>query len=149
MAETPTFDFKFWAKDLSERALTTFGQSLLVFLPTLLAGHPDTDFWKTVAIAVIPAVLGVVLNGLLTLKPELLMIKSYYLDMFVRTLKTFLVSVIGTVLAAGPLDLFDASKWKVIILAGLVAAATVVKGALAQKFVKNTVTPASLLPKAA
>lgn len=147
MADTPTFNWSFWAKDLGERAITTLVQSLIVFLPALLAGNHDSSLIKAIAAASLPALFNLILNAILSIKPELLIIKNFYLDVLVRTLKTFLVAVLGAASGVG-FDLFDASKWKVILLAAIVAAAAVLKGIIADRFTKNTITPASLAPAA-
>lgn len=143
MADT-SFNFKLWVKDTEERALSTLVQALIVFLPAFLAGQHDSNFIKTVAAAVITAVFTVMLSAAQAFTP---IIKSYSLDLFVRALKTFSVVVAGAATSSG-FDLFDVSKLKAIVVAALVTVAALIKGVLAEHFVKNTITPASLMKAA-
>lgn len=139
MADTP-FNIKLWARDTAERALSTLVQALIVFLPAFAAGQHDSNFIKTVAAAVITALFTVVLNAAQAFAP---VIQSFALDLFVRAVKTFTVTIAGAFTASGA-DLFDVTKVKAIAVAALVTVAALIKGVIAAKFVKNTITPASL-----
>lgn len=138
MADTP-FNLNLWARDTGERALSTLVQALIVFLPAFAAGQHDSNFIKTVAAAGITALFTVILSAAQAFTP---IIKSFSLDLFVRAVKTFIVTVSGAATAAG-FNLFDATKLKAVAVAALVTAAALIKGVIAAKFVKNTITPAS------
>jgi hypothetical protein len=139
MADTP-FDVKLWAKDTAERALTTFVQAIIVFIPALLTGPKDPGLGMAIVAAVFPAVGSVLLSSVNRFLP---IIKNYYLDLFVRSMRTFVATILGSVIASAT-DVFDPSKVRVLALAAGMAALAIVKGALAERFVKNTITPASL-----
>ena len=130
--------FKQWALDSSERAISTLVQSVIVFFSASVAWNSNS--WKALAAACIPAVFSVVKSALTTWIPQP---KNAYLDIFVRSAWTFALALTGAMAAAG-LNLFDMSSNRRIVVAAATTALAVLKTSLATK-VSDTVTPGSLL----
>lgn len=139
---TPPLTFRRWAVDAAERALSTFVQALLVFLPIVAAGGWEEPGWKAVAAALLPALGSVILAALSIPFPAP---SSWLLDVILRTVRTFLVTA-ASLFAADGFDLFSGDAWKGVAISSAVAALAVVKGLIA-KAEPNTVTPASLVPE--
>lgn len=57
---------------------------------------------------------------------------TYGRDLAERTTATFVVSAAGVAVAAGPGDMFSASFWETVAVAGLAAAGSLLKGVLAR-----------------
>lgn len=131
-----------WAKDTAERALSTLVQSLLVFIPAIL-GPWNGEVGKAILAACLPPVATVLLNAVPHLRYETSVL---WLDIAIRSIRTFSASILGA-LAATSFDLFDGSAWRLVALSAIMAAAAVIKGAIADKVVPNSITPASLAKK--
>ncbi|HCA85331.1 MAG TPA: hypothetical protein DEQ61_07445 [Streptomyces sp.] len=71
-------------------------------------------------------------TNLPTPQPVLKTAQTYALDLAERVLATFIVTAAGIALAAGPGDMFSASFWETVATAGLAAAGSLLKGALAR-----------------
>ena len=71
--------------------------------------------------------------------------RTYAKDLAERVLWTFLATVSGVLLAAGPADMFHASFWQAVGTAGVAAVVSLVKGFLARGIggVKNSASTAS------
>lgn len=59
--------------------------------------------------------------------------KTYARDLAERTLATAVVAAGGVAVAAGPADMFSASFWQTMAVAGMAAAGTLLKGLFARK----------------
>lgn len=57
---------------------------------------------------------------------------AYARDLAERILSTFFVAVAGVLIAAGPADMFHASFWQSVGVAGIAAAGSLVKGLIAR-----------------
>lgn len=136
---TPPLTFKTWARDAAERALSTFVQALVVFLPLVAAGQWDEPGIRAIAAAALPALGSVILAALSIPFPAP---SSWLLDVILRTVRTFVVTA-ASLFAADGFDLFNGDAWKGLAISAAVAALAVVKGALARSK-PNTITPASL-----
>ncbi|MET8826121.1 hypothetical protein ABZX40_13695 [Streptomyces sp. NPDC004610] len=69
---------------------------------------------------------------------------AYARDLAERVIWTFLVAAGGVALAAGPGDMFSASLWETVGVAGLAAVGSLIKGVFAQFVgVKNSASTAS------
>ncbi len=135
---TPPLTFRRWLVDTLERSLASLVQALLVFVPTV-SGAWDGDVGKALIGATFPAVGAVILAAVSASFPPP---ASWALDAVLRTVRTFVVTVLSAMIADG-VDLFDVTVWRSAALAGLMAAATVVKALIARR-VAGTITPASL-----
>lgn len=60
--------------------------------------------------------------------------KTYARDLAERTLATAVVAAGGVAVAAGPADMFHATFWQTLAVAGIAAGGTVLKGMLARAF---------------
>ncbi|MEV7394360.1 hypothetical protein [Streptomyces sp. NPDC091215] len=60
--------------------------------------------------------------------------RTYALDLAERVIWTFLATVSGVLLAAGPADMFHASFWQAVGTAGVAAVVSLVKGFIARGF---------------
>lgn len=58
--------------------------------------------------------------------------QTYARDLAERVLATFVVTVAGIMVAAGPADMFNASFWEGVGAAGLAAVGSLVKGLVAK-----------------
>lgn len=127
-----------WLKDTLERAVSTF----VLFALTLLAAGTQVDlsFAHTLATAGVATVWVVVLNALPALSvwanPTPLQ------DVLMRASKSFIQAVIALVVAAES-NWISVDVWQGGLVAGIVAAATVVKAFVAERMTANTLTPAS------
>lgn len=127
-----------WLKDVFEKSLSTF----LLFGVTLLAAGTQVDisFAHTLATAGVAAVFVVVLNAI----PSLALPASPpWMDVAGRAAKSFLQALIAIVVAAGS-GWLDVSVWQAGLIAGIAAAASVIKGSLAIRAVPDSISPASL-----
>jgi hypothetical protein len=67
--------------------------------------------------------------------PEILRtVRTYVVDLIERVVATFVATVAGVAVAAGPADLFTLSFWEGAATAGLASAVSLVKG-VAAKFI--------------
>lgn len=130
--------FSLWLKDVFEKSLSTF----VLFAVTLLAAGQaiDMSFAHELATAGIATVFVVVFNAIPALA---LPVTPPWADVAGRAAKSFLQASIALVIAAGS-GWVDVSVWQGALVAGVAAAAAVVKGALAVKAVPNSISPASL-----
>lgn len=62
------------------------------------------------------------------LSPEM---QKYLTDLGERTVATFVIGMLGTVVAAGPAGLFHASTWQAAAAGGMMALGSVLKGGVA------------------
>lgn len=70
--------------------------------------------------------------------------KTYAKDLAERVVWTGLTAASGVALAAGPADMFSASFWETVGVAGIAAAGSLLKGMAAKAFgVKNSASTAS------
>lgn len=70
--------------------------------------------------------------------------RTYAIDLAERVIWTFLATVSGVTLAAGPADMFHASFWQAVGTAGVAAVVSLVKGLLARGIgAKNSASTAS------
>lgn len=129
--------FAVWIKDTGERAISTLIQSVIVYL--LAAQASDYGNWKAIISAAFPAVGTVLLNALTFRLP---LIKSYPLDLTFRIVRTFIVTVLGAILADVSFDLFQATGWRLMFIAGGSSVLVLIKSELA-KHKAHTLTPAS------
>jgi hypothetical protein len=133
--------FNKWLRDTTERAMVTFVQAIIVFLPVLLAGHYDSSAIKAIVAAVIPAVGSVVLNAVTAFVPSP---ATFSLDLAYRGVRTFVITVLSAITGGG-FNLFDVTAWRALGLAALMAVAVLLKGAVVKKFAAaQPMTPASL-----
>lgn len=129
-----------WLADTFERAASTFIQ----FALTLLIGGQalDISFAHQLATAGIAAFFVVVLNALPSLNfsfaPDSLQ------DMLARAAKSFVQAMLAVVVAAGS-GWISVTMWQTALVAGVVAAATIVKAWLATHMKQPTLTPASVV----
>jgi hypothetical protein len=130
--------FKQWALDSGEKAGSTLVQSIIVFFSASVAW--DSNSWKALLAACVPALFSVVKSSLTTWIPHP---KNTLADIAVRAFWTFAVSLTGA-MAVGGLDLFDMNNNKKLVIAAATTALSILKGGIAAK-VSDTVTPASLL----
>jgi hypothetical protein len=125
---------------LLEKVLATYVQT---FITVLLAGGPmGTSAAQAAAIAAIPAALTVVANGL----PEVPGGLPFYVDLTFRTVRTYVVTFLGFVIAV-PVFSLDYSIALAASTAAFTACLAVIKGALASKV--GNPDSAALLPSAA
>lgn len=130
--------FGTWLKDVFEKSLSTFVQFGLTLL---IAGQAiDMSFAHQLATAGLAAVWVVVLNAIPALA---LPNEPPWADVAARAGKSFLQAVLALVVAAGS-GWLSVSVWQGALIAGVVAAATIVKGALAIKAKPDAISPASL-----
>lgn len=111
---------------LIEKTAATYVQA---FASALLLGSViDISTAQAAALAAIPAALTVVANGLPTIQAGL----PFYVDLVLRTARTYVVSFIGFLVAL-PVFTLDYGVLQAASAAALPAALAVVKGALATK----------------
>ena len=119
----------------------SLGLVILIVLIVLLLGSapawPYSRGWSYYPSGTLGTVL---LNAVTVFLP---IVKNFYLDVLIRVVRTFLVTVLGAA-TADQFDLFQATGWRLTFIAAGSAVLVVIKSALAQKFVANTITPASL-----
>jgi hypothetical protein len=132
--------FGTWLKDLFEKSVSTFIQFGLTLI---IAGEAiNMSFAHEMATAGIAAIWVVVFNSVQVLAlPEL----PPWADVLARAAKSFSQAALAVLIAAGS-GWLEVSVWQGALIAGVVAAATVLKGALAIKAVPNAISPASLAP---
>jgi hypothetical protein len=136
-----TITLKTWVLDTIEKAGITALQALLVLIPTVQVW--DNATYKALVAAGIFAVLNVFKQALTFWIPTP---KSFVLEVVVRALWTFGISILGVATAGGVFDLFSATAWRAAAVGGLMAAAAVVKGLIARR-VSGPLSQASLMPK--
>lgn len=131
--------FKLWLKDTFERAASTF----VLFGLTLLAGGAalDISIAHQMATAGVAAAFVVVKQAMFAGNPP--SFPNPYLDALARAGWSFGQAVIGVFVAAGS-GWIDVSVWQAGLVAGVAAAASVLKGVIAIKRSPATITPASL-----
>ena len=130
--------FGVWLKDVFEKSLSTFVQFALTLI---IAGQAlDMNFAHELETAGIAAIWVVVLNMIPALT---LPAVPPWMDIAGRAAKSFLQAAVSVLVAAG-FGWLDVSVWQGALVAGVVAAATVVKGAIALKAVPDAISPASV-----
>lgn len=129
--------FLTWFKDTVERAASTFAVAML---PLLFAGTT-----LNVDIATQAAAAGLVALASF-LKTAALPAQGFgvlWLDVLSRSAWTGIQMVAGVAVADWQ-QWFNPTAWQTAALAAGAAAASIVKGLIASRLVKNTITPASL-----
>lgn len=132
---------KLWILDTAEKTGATLVQAAIVYM--VAAQTMDSDFWRGLVVALVIAAVNVLKAAMTAWIPQP---KSWRLDMVVRALWTFVISVLGSLASIEWFDLISASFWKSVLLAGLMAALAVVKAAFAYLRPEEGMTPASLVP---
>lgn len=122
---------------LLEKTVTTYIEAFVALLAASTA--IDVSVAQSAAIAAIPAALTVIANGVASTSLQL----SFYGDLIFRTIRTYVVSFIGLLVAAPVFD-FSVGAFQAAAIGAIPAALAVVKGILAGR-VGNRNTPA-LLP---
>lgn len=122
---------------LVEKTLTTYVQAFIALL--IIAPAINISVLTAAAVASIPAGLTVIANGLPSVGAGL----PFYTDLVLRTVRTYVVTVIG-LLVAVPVFALDISNAKAAVVGAIPAALAVLKAGLARK-VGDTNT-AALLP---
>lgn len=135
--QAPAPTLSTWVRDTAERALSSFVEALAVMLPTLV-GAWNVGVWKTILVATFPAVAAVILAAVTRTFPA---VKSLPLDIVFRIVRTA-VATVASAAAADGFDIFDVTAWRTAGLAGLMAAAVLIKSLVAARKA-NTLTPAS------
>lgn len=131
--------FRLWLKDTLERSLSTF---VLFGLTLLAAGQAlDISFAHQMATAGIAAVFVVVKQA--AAAGNLPSFSNPYFDALARAGFSFIQAALAVLIAAGS-GWIDTSIWQGALVAGVAAAASVLKGAIAVKAQPDTITPASL-----
>lgn len=122
---------------LLEKAVTTYVEAFLALLAasTVL----DISVAQSAAIAAIPSAFTVIANGI----PQAPVGMSFYGDLVFRTVRTYVVSFVGLLVAA-PIFEFSVGALQSAAIGAIPATLAVVKGILAGR-VGNRETPA-LLP---
>lgn len=124
--------------DAGEKVLTTFVQTVLAFL--IGTRFDSVGFWE--ALGLTCAVAGAnAVKTLLTLWVPV--IQNFWLDLTYRVGSSFLVTLAGFAVGAEWLDLIRFDFWQASAYSAGVAALAILKGAIAKKFVDDTITPAS------
>ena len=122
---------------LLEKVLATYVQ---VFIGVLVVGQAiNASTAQAAAIAAIPAALTILANGL----PVVPIGLPFYVDLILRTVRTYAVSFIG-LLIAQPVFKLDRSAAMAAAVGGIPTALAVVKGGLASKV--GQANSAALLP---
>lgn len=129
-----------WLADTFERGASTFIQ---LGLTLVIGGQAlDISFAHQMATAGIAAFFVVVLNALpslnFTFAPDSLQ------DTLARASKSFLQAMLAVVVAAGS-GWISVTMWQTALVAGVVAAASIVKTWLASKMKSPTLTPGSVV----
>lgn len=126
-----------WLKDVFEKSLSTF----VLFAVTLLAAGQaiNESFAHEMATAGIATIFVVVFNAIPALA---LPAEPPWADIAGRAAKSFLQAALALVIAAGS-GWIDVSVWQGGLIAGIAAAASVIKGAIATKK-SGTISEASL-----
>lgn len=128
-----------WLRDTAERAGSTLVEAAIVYV--LAAGATGDGLLAGLVTACVIALANVVKAALTTWIPTP---TSFWSDVLVRALWTFLIAVCGALASVGWLDLIDLGWWQVALRSAAIAALVVVKSLLARNR-PDTVTPASLL----
>jgi Putative lactococcus lactis phage r1t holin len=130
-----TFDV--WVRDTGERAVSTFIQSVGVFLtagPAL-----DATWVQALAAACLPPILAVLMNAL----PQLRWAGGpWWQDALVRVVRSFVQGFLAA-LIANATNIVSLGAVRAAAIGGGLAVLTVVKTLIARQ-VPNTLTPASL-----
>jgi hypothetical protein len=125
-----------WIRDTAERMIATFVAAVIAWL--LAAGSLDATWVEALVAATIPPVLVVLSNAL----PALVYTGPvWWIDALVRVARSFVQGFLGALLAGQ--FVLDVSTLQAAAMAGLLAAAAVVKTLLARR-VDGTISPASL-----
>jgi hypothetical protein len=122
---------------LIEKAVTTYIEAFVALLAASTA--LDISIVQSAAIAAIPAAFTVIANGI----PQPPTGMSFYGDLVFRTVRTYVVSFVGLLVAA-PVFEFSLGAFQAAAIGAIPAALAVVKGVLAGH-IGNRETPA-LLP---
>jgi hypothetical protein len=121
---------------LLEKTVTTYIEAFVALLAA--SSTIDISVAQSAAIAAIPAALTVVANGVSSTSLNL----SFYGDLVFRTIRTYVVSFLGLLVAAPVFD-FSVGALQAAAIGAIPAALAVVKGILAGR-VGNKNTPAFL-----
>jgi hypothetical protein len=129
--------FDVWVRDTGERVVSTFIQSVAVFLS---AGSALGVSWvEALVVACLPAVLAVVMNAL----PRLRWVAGpWWRDALARVVRSFVQGFLAA-LIANAANIVSLGAVRAAALGGGLAALTAVKTLIARQ-VPNTLTPASL-----
>ena len=135
-----------YLRDVAERAVVTFVVAVLSLLSAELLTDLDVDTGKKLATAGLVALASFVKTLAF---PKAGFGLGPWADVASRAAFSF-VQAGAAVIVAGPyLNWFTASAWEAVYVAGAAAAISVLKGSLALRMRKPTVTPASLAPEPA
>ena len=132
-------NFTRWLHDTAERVLSTLVEATVIFLLAALA--TGDEVLAGLATACVIAVANVVKVALTSWMPTP---TTFYGDLFVRAVWTFLISVGGALASVTWLELIDLAWWQITTRSAAVAALAVVKALFARNR-PGTVTPASLV----
>lgn len=136
-------NFTRWLHDTAERVLSTLVEATVIFL--LAAVATGDEVLAGLATACVIAVANVIKAALTAWIPTP---ATFYGDLFVRAVWTFLISVCGALASVSWLELIDLNWWQVTLRSASVAALAVVKALFARSRA-GTLTPASLARGAA
>ena len=122
---------------LFEKTITTYIEAFVALLAA--SSTINISVAQSAAIAAVPAALTVVANGVASTSLNL----SFYGDLVFRTIRTYVVSFLGLLVAAPAFD-FSVGALQAAAIGAIPAALAVIKGILAGR-IGNKNTPA-LLP---
>jgi hypothetical protein len=130
-----------YIKDVLERAATSFVQAVLALVVVAQFSDFNTSFVRQLATAGLVAAAS-------TLKTMSIPKAGFGLtpaiDVLARATLTAVFAAAATITASAGFDLFSVTAWQAVGVAAVAAAASVVKSWIAERFVQNTLTPASL-----
>lgn len=129
-----------WLTDTAERAGVTLVQVGLIYLAA--ATSIDGEFWRGLLVACVTAAANVVLAAATAWVPPA---TTWGKDTAFRVVRTFVVTIAGSLVSVEWLDIVDVSWWKQVGIAAGAAVLAVVKAAWARRFA-GTISPASLAP---
>lgn len=132
-----------WLTDTAERVGSTVVQALIVYV--LGAQAIDGEFWRGLLTVCVIAVVNVVRTALLGWIPAP---QTWFADMMVRVVWTFLIALTGSLVSVEWLDLISIEFWHQVVIAAAMSALAVVKALWAKRF-PGTISPASLALKPA
>jgi hypothetical protein len=121
---------------LVEKTVTTYIEAFLALLAA--SSTINISMAQTAAVAAIPAALTVVANGVSSINVSL----PFYTDILFRTIRTYVVSFLGIIVAAPVFD-FSVGALQAAAIGAIPAALAVIKGILAGR-IGNGETPAML-----
>ena len=127
-----------WLADTAERAGSTLVQAAIIYV--LAATQIDGDFWRGLITVLVTGVANVLVAAVTAWVP---LPTVWWHDMAWRAVRTFAISLFGSLASVEWLDLVSMSWWTRVVVAAGMAALAVVKAVFAKQY-PNTITPASL-----